>query len=320
MIIMSSMNISSISTQSSKWINSNIFKVSIRCSSTQSGNWVTRNVSESLDGVNMLDETKMGISKFFGDFYTELESITLQNTETRKENQRDTSKKRVFELLIANRPQEENPLENKDKVELQRKVEELSLTFKEADIFHACPDLAQRLVNLEFPSAKEYLRSRKLSEGDLSLLGEMGSTTIEGIIIHVICTLFTPNKTDVRLATLIEQLERAVRTHAGLMKNQRLEKISPHASDTKMGENSSLEVDSNILTDRSSDEVIPSQEIKKFVTKKAKKYPFGSALVEMLGERHIIEMLMENPESVRVKDKPGHYYSKKPIRVSCNFD
>ncbi|GKE84502.1 hypothetical protein Tco_1558244, partial [Tanacetum coccineum] len=175
------------------------------------------NVKESLDGLNLKTETKTATGTFFKKFYTDLEKST-EIVELLKESRRNTAKTEVFELLKANRPQEGKPLTEKEKVGLQYKVEELTLTFEDADIFSAAPDISKMLIKEELPTTKEYLRGRKLTDEDLELVWELGTFTIEALLIHVLCTLYKIEKTQVRLATLIDQIERVVRTHAGLMR------------------------------------------------------------------------------------------------------
>ncbi|GJX48684.1 DNA-dependent RNA polymerase [Tanacetum coccineum] len=253
------------------------------------------NVSDSLDGVNLKSHVKTAIGIFFNKFYTDLEN-SIELVEKFKECRRE-----------------------EEKVELQLEVEELTLTFKEADVFSASLDFAKMIIKDELPRAKEYLRGRKLTDADLELVEEMDIITIEVILVHVICTLYTPERTKVRIANLIEQIERAVRTHAGLMRNQRFQNIANKSTDKKKGDDTNLVVDSNILTDRSLDEPAPLQEILK-INKKEKRYPIGAALVEMLEEKGVIEMILENHEGVKVKKKQGqYYYSKKAVLVSLNY-
>nr|GEY18452.1 DNA-dependent RNA polymerase, mitochondrial [Tanacetum cinerariifolium] len=60
--------------------------------------------------------------------------------------------------------------------------------------------------------------------------------------------------------------------------------------------------DSNILTDRSLDEPTPPQEIQKR-NKKEKRFPIGTALVEMMNERGVIEIKVDNEEGAKVMRK-----------------
>ncbi|GKB67879.1 hypothetical protein Tco_0929291 [Tanacetum coccineum] len=161
------------------------------------------NVKDSLDGVNLKKETKNAIGIFFKKFYTDLEKST-ELVEKLKECRRETAKKEVFELLKANRPQEGKPLTNKEKVELQYKIEDLTLTFKDTELFPAAPEIVKMLIKPELPTGKEYLRARKLTDEDHELVGELGTFTVEALLIHVICTLYKTEKTHVRLATLID--------------------------------------------------------------------------------------------------------------------
>ncbi|GKC07566.1 DNA-dependent RNA polymerase [Tanacetum coccineum] len=286
--------------------------------SFSSQNWIYRNVKESLDGVNLKTETKNAIGIFFKKFYTDLEKST-ELVETLKECRRETAKKEVFELLKANRPQEGKPLTDKEKVELQYKIKDLTLTFKDTELFPAAPEIVKMLIQEELPIAKDYLRARKLNDEDHELVGELGTFTVEALLIHVICTLYKTEKTHVRLATLIDQIERAVRTHAGLMRENRFKNRVNKTSDKQKGDDTSLVVDdSNILTDRSLDEPTPPQEIQKR-NKKEKRFPIGTALVEMMDERGVIDMKVDNEEGAKVMRKRGKYYSQRAVQVACNF-
>nr|GEX52264.1 DNA-dependent RNA polymerase, mitochondrial [Tanacetum cinerariifolium] len=73
------------------------------------------------------------------------------------------------------------------------------------------------------------------------------------------------------------------------------------------------------MADRSLDETTPPLEINKR-SKKEKRYPIGNALVELLDERNVIEMKIENEEGAKVMRKRSHYYNQKAIQVICKVD
>ncbi|GKD31083.1 hypothetical protein Tco_1241861 [Tanacetum coccineum] len=183
---------------------------------SQNQNWVYRNLKDNLNGVNLEDETKYAISEFFKKFYADLEQKAELIKEV-KEGSHKIAKNKVFDLLKANSPLAGKSLTKKEKVELQQQVEEFTLTFKEKDIFPAAPEIAKLLIKKDLPTAKEYLRSRNLNDEDMELVGELGGCTIEALLIHVICTLYKTEKTFIRLATLIDQIERASVETSGLI-------------------------------------------------------------------------------------------------------
>nr|GFB02235.1 hypothetical protein [Tanacetum cinerariifolium] len=95
----------------------------------------------------------------------------------------------------------------------------LTLTFKEKDIFPAALKMVKLLIKKDLPSAKEYMRARHLTDEDMDLVGEL-----------------------------------------------------------------------------------------------------GIALVELLDDRNLIEMKIENEEGAKVMRKRGHYYNQKAIQVTCKVD
>nr|GEY72659.1 hypothetical protein [Tanacetum cinerariifolium] len=132
-------------------------------------------------------DIERGVQSFFADIYKFDDHRNQKSTELvekLKECRRETAKKEVFKLLKANRPQEGKPLTNKEKVELQHKIKDFTLTFKDAEIFPAALEIVKMLIQLELSSAKEYLRARKLTDEDLELGGELGTFTIEALLIH----------------------------------------------------------------------------------------------------------------------------------------
>nr|GFD13285.1 hypothetical protein [Tanacetum cinerariifolium] len=130
------------------------------------------NLKENLDGVNLKTSTKLAIAAFFKRFYADLEqSEELINKV--KECRSDTVKEEVFELLKANSSIDGKSLTDDEKWELQLKVENFTLTFKEKDIFPAAPEMVKLLIKKDSPSAKEYLRARHLTDEDMDLVWEL---------------------------------------------------------------------------------------------------------------------------------------------------
>ncbi|GJZ98496.1 DNA-dependent RNA polymerase [Tanacetum coccineum] len=95
------------------------------------------------------------------------------------------------------------------------------------------------------------------------------------------------------------------------MRSQRYKNQGQKSSD----DDSLVVDDSNILTDRSLDETTPPLEIERMKKKKEKRYPFGTALVELLDDRGVIEMELDSDD--KVTKKRGNYYNQKAVQVTC---
>ncbi|GKE15733.1 hypothetical protein Tco_1423310 [Tanacetum coccineum] len=81
------------------------------------------------------------------------------------------------------------------------------------------------------------------------------------------------------------------------MRSQRYKNKGQKSSD----DDSLVVDDSNILTDRSLDETTPPLEIERITKKKEKRYPFGTALVELLDDRGVIEIELDSDDKVTKK-------------------
>ncbi|GJY49309.1 hypothetical protein Tco_0439265, partial [Tanacetum coccineum] len=53
--------------------------------------------------------------------------------------------------------------------------------------------------------------------------------------------------------------------------------------------------------------------------KKEERFPIGTTLVEMMDERGVIDMRVDNKEGAKVMRKHGQYYSQRPVQVACNL-
>lgn len=76
----------------------------------------------------------------------------------------------------------------------------------------------------------------------MELLSEFGQYTIEAIIVHVLGLVFhsVENNSIIRVASLVEQLESSVRTHASLLKSRRCLKEKKSSTATS---NEELQID-----------------------------------------------------------------------------
>lgn len=172
-------------------------------------------------------------------------------------------------------------------------------------------------INSELPSAKEYLQGKFkvdkssdtpsrikiipksnddnanddnakgykniLSPEDMEMLSVFGPYTIEWILINVLSSLFSI-ESSVRCASVIERIESLVR-HNG---NKMMEK----AANKKKSK--------NLIS-----------------------YPFGTALIEFLIERGLIDLKVLDTSvknNTDVKKKKGYHYRSSGVYVECKFD
>lgn len=75
--------------------------------------------------------------------------------------------------------------------------------------FKSTPDLVDMLIKKKESSARDWIRDQKCKKDVLALLNSLEKYTLEGLAIHIICTLFNPATSDttlVRAATFIDTL------------------------------------------------------------------------------------------------------------------
>lgn len=98
------------------------------------------------------------------------------------------------------------------------------MKFDDKCIYHTIPNLIKRLIRKDKPSAKDYLKNCLQSQDDLELLYYFDQYTLEAIILNVLSMVFHSLKVDsaVRVATLLDQLDSAVRVQAALLKSRKL--------------------------------------------------------------------------------------------------
>lgn len=134
--------------------------------------------------------------------------------------------------------------------------------------------------------AKEYIQSKKdISKDDLLLLSKFGPYTLEGLIVYKLGVLYysPENAPEIRISTLIEQLDSSVRRHSLLLDG------------SKKQENSGKR-------------------------KKKGEYPFGKYFVEFMLKRELIKTINKPIDPQMVKTKKGHFYSPTGLYAVCNFD
>jgi tRNA nucleotidyltransferase/poly(A) polymerase len=116
--------------------------------------------------------------------------------------------------------------------------------FLEQSIYSTIPNLIKILIQKDKPTARDYLRKCLQSPSDLELLNYMDQYTLEALILHVLGTLFNAlgENAAVRVSTLLEQLDTAVRYQADLLKSRKIgKKTTPTHDDQAKKEISEAE-------------------------------------------------------------------------------
>jgi len=151
------------------------------------------------------DET---LSLFWNSFYQKLNAISSVKKPSNATQYHD----KVIQLLLKYQSQHLSLSELK---ELQKQIEDLSMTFDEKSIFKNVPNLIKLLIIDDESTAKAHL-TNNLSENDLTYIRYLGKYTLEAIIIHVLGSVFSPlqDLSVVRVSTLIQQLDSTVRVQS----------------------------------------------------------------------------------------------------------
>lgn len=200
-------------------------------------------------------------------------------------------------LLLLNSCKKGFPLTDGQLNDIQLKIEDLTMSFDEKSVFKSCPTLIKMLISDDYHvSAKDFLMTRVKSDEDIKMLSVFDQYTIEAIIVYVICQLFTSDtNTDVRIATLVDQLERNVRSISLLMRRNKSEvRTTDNVINEELGKNSGKKLE--------------------------KQYHIGTSLVELMIERGMITLSSEMSRTVPAQKKQGSYYLPSSLNVLCNFD
>lgn len=210
-------------------------------------------------------------------------------------------KQEVFDILHDSK--EGFPLTEEKLINIQIRIEALTMRFDEESIFKTVPNIFQILIKRDQENAKDYLRRSLLNMDEIELLSEFGQYTIEALIVFVLGMLFNneESKLMIRVATLVEQLESNVRKQALLLKSRK----------------SKMKIQSSMATDGLSN---AQNSVKKSKSKLSKMYPFGAGLVQFMEERKLITLTTDLSGTVRVQKKQGSYYLPKHLYAVCNFD
>ncbi|KAL8553268.1 hypothetical protein ACS0TY_001800 [Phlomoides rotata] len=228
-------------------------------------------------------------------------------------------KDKVFQLLEDNKSAE---LSSEGLKKLQLEIESLTMDFNEENIYSSCSILIKEMSDGNQISAKDYLKGKykfDKKEDDLNrikvisskdnmkevgtqlynaltpyekqLLDQFSHHTIEALLIHIMSTLFS-SENCVKVATLVERIENAVRQNAAI--------LASINGETSVVQNSK----------------IPEKDVLRL--------PFGKALVEFLVERHMIKIIHKekdvNSSSTKIIKKNKSFYLEKSVYAECLFN
>ena len=260
--------------------------------------WVTRSITTESTGKSPNKVSSM--IRFFIRFFDHLgykPTWDVDDTLDRKKRKKCMYKNTVLDLLHSTK-EDKSPqsMSLEEKKKLQKEIENQTLSFDEASIHKASGNILKKLISPKLPSARDFIKSHpsiKLNDEDLKLLSEFGHYTIEAIIVYVISLVFKPDNWSslIRLSTLIEQFESAVRHQGKLLasrnQNNPLPRSDPDAAERARAE-----------------------------------YPFGRALAEFTSERGLIyfDNTGASPVEIKVQTNKGKYYLPKNIYVIANID
>lgn len=240
------------------------------------------------------------IDEFFKKLDEKLKSISSLSDKSNVSQYQDE----VIKLLHERKPRNGSSLTDDELVELQHKIEDLTMKFDDTCIYHTIPNLIKRLIRKDKPTAKDYLKSHLQSQDDIELLYYFDQYTIEAIILNVLSMVFHSLKVDsaVRVATLLEQLDSTVRVQAALLKSRKPSK--PSNEDRLKEEVSEVKSDKKKGNRRS----------------KLKIYAIGAHLVDFLVERELISLSDQKNMNDYINKKKGKFYLPLNVYVICNFD
>lgn len=192
--------------------------------------------------------------------------------------------------------------------DLQIQIENLTTKFDEKSIYKSSPNILKLLIKKDQPNAKDYLRGR-LSTDDFTMLQEFSHYTLEAIIIYVLGLVFNcvQDLPVVRVSTLVEQLESAVRVQALIMVRKNGKVVTSKAESDVSKE--AVQFDSKGDIKRGKRKVTRSN------------YAIGANLVNFLVERELISLSSEvSFTELPVVKKKGKGYIPLNCYAMCNFD
>ncbi|KAJ3681948.1 hypothetical protein LUZ60_014521 [Juncus effusus] len=200
-------------------------------------------------------------------------------------------------------------LDNAGLVRLQERIEDLTLSYKDGNIFEIAPNLLEKLISLDLPSAKEYLKDC-LSDDYLPFLNALGRYTLEGLMIHVLAFVFhcIRDFSAVKVSTFLSQLDSVIKDHACFLN-------VPHPGKVQRASLDDLDVDSVNNKKKSKS--------KRGRISKATRmeYEMSTNLIQFMEMRDIIHIFTDvgiKREVVCIE--PGKVYIKESMYMVCNFD
>lgn len=275
------------------------------------------------------EEDKQTMFSFYTKVYTTLKDKYL---ELYKEKSA-TSQYKDAVLLKLQEAKTRFPLSEDELRQLQFEIEELSSLFDEESIFSTVPNIIKILIHEDKECCKDVLKNQLEKQEDIDLISEFGHYTIEALIVYEISSLFSAQEVSavVPTSTLLDRLERSVRTQALLLKGRRI--LNKKFSQSTGQSLSAVEEDGSLSAKDLKAEDLNQKSKKQNKKKKIDKFPIGSRLVSLMVERELIVITnslgidpnkkMEKNKKVKGqndKNEKGSYYIPKRSYVICNFD
>lgn len=212
---------------------------------------------------------------------------------------RSLYKDEVLSILTKFKESESTPFNPDKLIKLQKRIESLSMEFDEKSIRKSCYVIMEMMISNDKPCAKDFLFEKLNAEDNkkYQFLIDFGQYTLEALIVYVICQLYRTDETMVRVATLIDHLDRHVHSHKKLLladESGSKHKLSQDNESKGKGKESNL----------------------------ADKYPIGVALVDFIVSRNLIVLSVTEDKSKKmpVIKKKGSYYIPRTLYAICNFD
>lgn len=241
-------------------------------------------------------EKRSVIIKFWDTFYNHARDLVLNNYMYKKSSTL-MYKDEVFSILNSAKCLN---LTEDNLLNLKFQIEDLTMSFDEKSMFKTTSNIIKMLICVDKENARDYLSKKVTSDIHKKLLMEFGQYTIEALIVYVLCMLFSSSdsNTMIRVASLVEQLERNVEQQAKILRKRR-KRLEEKAEE---------------------EEELPVKVDVKKSGKLEKRFPIGTGLVEFMEERGMITLVSDIGGSVRVAKKKESYYLPSALYVLCNFD
>jgi DNA-directed RNA polymerase len=152
-----------------------------------------------------------------------------------------------------------------------------------------------QLIDPTKTNAKDFVLERLTSEHEKEVVASMGQYTLEAIIVYVVSLLYSSESSMVRVSTLIDHLDRQVRSHSLISMLRSLQKKQKPKIEMK-------EVGSNVVL--------------------GVHYPIGVALMDFIVDRKMmsIQLIDDRKSDVPIQKKKGKYYIPKLLYAIYNYD